>query len=883
MIASLLSASVGVLIWAGTTTQPAGPARQYFAHRAVEDRHGVIAPWYQGLNGQCDLRVRVAAETMKRYPWKLNPQAGRPVPEYVFNGRWSIDPDGTIHPGELTDWGNGDLTQRGAYAMLGWIDYYRYSGDPAAIAHIYYIAETILGNCQTDERHPWPRFLIGVPNRGTPFGLCDPRGMNQLDLVCLFGLALTQGYELTGEDRWLEAVKHWGDVLAEKRNRTPGEPPWNRYANPEDVPWNDLQTGGVYLVVRFLDELIRVGHTGRDNEIVKARDDGLAYLHILLERWIENDTWARDYWDWYHDVQGEDYSEMVPRYLLRHPELFPNWRADARNIMSLYLQRSCVAVKSAGGVYSGAWAYPEGARCCGTSLSYAPMQVGAAFAEYGVTADDEWAREMARRQFILATYDAYETGVVLDGIDGKDVVAGGWFQIAHPFVLRYVLEGIAWLPEVLGANRENHIVRSSSVVRRVFYGDGRIAYQTFDAPANTVDVLRLAFRPSRITADGLELRAARVTEGNGYEVRPLPNGDCIVVVRHDGLTDVVIEGEDPQRFIGVEDLEFKGSWGAAKDVTETGRVSSEAGAEMICRFEGNQVRLIGTAWPAGGQADVFLDGVQQLCGIDAYCPYSAPRHVLFYRNGLSPGRHTLRVVARGTRNAFAGGGTGSLAIDGVQYSAASGEAGFGSGGGPTGAQRWVLGYPERVDYVDSAGRAWRPGTEVLVRLGKEADDSVAQTWYTAPRRQFVANTQDPVLYRHGMHHSDMTAYVTVGPGTYHVRLKLMEHRAVDPTMRAMDVWINGRPVVERLDIAATASGRPSTLLVDIPGEVIIYEGLNTAVDLVFNDIQPEHGVIAVRLAGCNGAEAILSALEVGPGPGGEGAKPITVPTSPPTK
>jgi hypothetical protein len=52
---------------------------------------------------------------------------------------------------------------------------------------------------------------------------------------------------------------------------------------------------------------------------------------------------------------------------------------------------------------------------------------------------------------------------------------------------------------------------------------------------------------------------------------------------------------------------------------------------------------------------------------------------------------------------------------------------------------------------------------------------------------------------------------------------------------------------------------------------------------VFNDIQPEHGVIAVRLVGCNGAEAILSALEVGPGPGGEGAKPITVPTSPPTK
>ena len=41
----------------------------YYAHDAVLDSRGVIAPWYQGLNGQCDFRVRIAAETLKRYPW----------------------------------------------------------------------------------------------------------------------------------------------------------------------------------------------------------------------------------------------------------------------------------------------------------------------------------------------------------------------------------------------------------------------------------------------------------------------------------------------------------------------------------------------------------------------------------------------------------------------------------------------------------------------------------------------------------------------------------------------------------------------------------------------------------------------------------------------
>jgi len=47
------------------------PARLY-AHPTVTDRHGVIAPWYRGQNGQCDFRVRIAAETLPpgiSYEW----------------------------------------------------------------------------------------------------------------------------------------------------------------------------------------------------------------------------------------------------------------------------------------------------------------------------------------------------------------------------------------------------------------------------------------------------------------------------------------------------------------------------------------------------------------------------------------------------------------------------------------------------------------------------------------------------------------------------------------------------------------------------------------------------------------------------------------------
>src|SRR6266852_7827693 len=83
------------LLWPAVP-RAATARKHYFAHDAVEDRNGVIAPWYKGQNGQFDLRVRIAAETMKRYPWVDKPRAVTPGPEYLFNGKWKISREGQI-------------------------------------------------------------------------------------------------------------------------------------------------------------------------------------------------------------------------------------------------------------------------------------------------------------------------------------------------------------------------------------------------------------------------------------------------------------------------------------------------------------------------------------------------------------------------------------------------------------------------------------------------------------------------------------------------------------------------------------------------------------------------------------------------------------------
>ncbi|UCD28421.1 MAG: hypothetical protein JSV03_15270 [Planctomycetota bacterium] len=861
-----------------TNSRAATTQKRYYAYHAVQDRYGVIAPWYNRQNGLCDFRVRIAAETLKRYPWVDTSKAISPAPHYVYNGAWSISDDGKITiPPVKREWMNGDQGQRAAYVLAGLIDYYRYSGDPAAIAHISILADVLIDHCQTGDDHPWPKFLISAPVNGKTYDKCDPHGFIQLDIVAQVGLEMIRAYELTGNERWLNVAKHWGDLFAEKRSRQPDLPPWNRYANPQDVYWYDGQTGGISLILLFLDELIRVGYTGKDNQLVQTRDAGREYLSALLERWTVHDTFARHYWDWDHSMQGELTTEATAKYLMDNKDYFENWRSDARNVISIFLNHTSANTKSNGDVYHGAWAYPESAGCCGRSLWYAPLQVGTVFAQYGVLADSEWGREMARRQFILANYDCHETGVVEDNIDGGQIVAGAWFKIAHPMALKHVLAVMGWLPEIFGANRENHIMRSSSVVNSVVYGKDKITYSTFDAPANTIDVLRLAFAPDSITADGKTLTRREDLQDTGYIVKNLKNGDCIISIRHDGSRSIVVQGKDPQEQLGGENLTYTGDWTRTKhNNNHWTHNSSSSGAAMTYSFVGNQVRLIGSVDPTGGLADVYVDDVKQLVGIDCWSPTPRYQQVLYYKNGLDNARHTLKIVVRGEKNLLSQGD--NIYINAIQHSAATGNGGFGEGGGPTDVQRFIFGYTGRKDYVDSVGNAWKPGTEFVIRTRQ--GDTVVASWWTNRKRWHIADTKDPELYRYGIHGRQLNVYFTVAPGTYYVKLKFAETRNIEPKKRAITIHINDKKVVANMDIAATAGGLSKTTLAQRHGRSRPdWIGLNKAVDLVFNDILPHHGIIDIRFTGSNGGEAIIQAIEVGPGNGGKGATPVSLPST----
>ncbi len=349
----------------------------YYAHPAELDSYGVIAPWHHGLNGPLDERLNIAVNVYKRYPWVDKPKAVMAAPDFIYNSHWSIKPDGTILIPPTTDWMCGDLAQRSWSTIKGLTAYYQYSGDPIAFVYIPLAVDYILDYGLTDEKADWPLFPISTPTRGKAYGKCNPAARNQLDLCAIVGTEVLRAHKLTGNPRYLQMAKHWGDVFAAKCQFThPDLSPWNRYVDPSVVGWSDVLTGTTSIITDFLDDLIQIGYSGKDHGIVRARDAGRRFLNErMLPAWWVDDTWGRTYWDWDNPMMCGMVS-MCADHFLKYPDAYPNWRNDVRNMLSLLWNRNCAAPDSFGDVYSGAWAFPESSVCCGTSLSYNQYTAG---------------------------------------------------------------------------------------------------------------------------------------------------------------------------------------------------------------------------------------------------------------------------------------------------------------------------------------------------------------------------------------------------------------------------------------------------------------------------------------------------------------------------
>jgi hypothetical protein len=152
--------------------------------------------------------------------------------------------------------------------------------------------------------------------------------------------------------------------------------------------------------------------------------------------------------------------------------------------------------------------------------------------------------------------------------------------------------------------------------------------------------------------DSTEKRAIALVQRNGGRLE----GDTLLVKTQSPKPAAFEEWDygTPVERVGVDDPRWiwKGDWRTKNTNTKRGpapsRISAEKGAEASITFNGTGAIVVGPYLPAGGKADVYLDGKLDRT-VDVYPDEQHVRlsEAVWHAFGLPSGSHTIRVVVRG--------------------------------------------------------------------------------------------------------------------------------------------------------------------------------------------------------------------------------------------
>ena len=84
----------------------------------------------------------------------------------------------------------------------------------------------------------------------------------------------------------------------------------------------------------------------------------------------------------------------------------------------------------------------------------------------------------------------------------------------------------------MGPGGENHLLRTSSVVKTISYQPSEISYVTFDNESD--EVLRLTAKPKNITINGKIIKEIQNLTAEGWTWKPLEKGGVLRIKKMTG-------------------------------------------------------------------------------------------------------------------------------------------------------------------------------------------------------------------------------------------------------------------------------------------------------------------------------------------------------------
>ena len=92
------------------------------------------------------------------------------------------------------------------------------------------------------------------------------------------------------------------------------------------------------------------------------------------------------------------------------------------------------------------------------------------------------------------------------------------------------------------------------------------------------------------------------------------------------------------------------TYSSASEIGGDERYTNVKGASCQFTFSGTGITWIGVKNIDAGEADVYIDDAFQAT-VDTYSAARLSQQKLFTKTGLPPGKHTIKIVVKGTKNA----------------------------------------------------------------------------------------------------------------------------------------------------------------------------------------------------------------------------------------
>jgi len=516
-------------------------------HDRVLDPAGKLLAWYEPDKNLAYDKVLHLGWDFIEHKVPADTRHGTGLKIYLINAIF----DGKTLQG--MNWQHNPAMVFGSFvdSVVAW---YPYSGDNEAIEAVRGMLDHMLAHGTTPADWNWASVPFATNCDDQPdYGHCiqdmprDFYGGIETDKIGEMGIGYVLFYELTGDRKYLEAGIHCADALAKHiRIGDDDHTPWPFRVNGKtgDVLAGEEFGGIVASPLRLFDELVRL------NE-----GDVAGYRHAQRVAWswlhdypLNPESKAYDRWSGYFEdiaKSPKNVNQAAPTYtayyLLNRPDpaaVDPDWAQHVGHLIDWVRQ-------SLGrGPFFGAWGIDEQGLpptfhgCCSRAgLGSDTSRWAAINALYYERTHDGQAREDAFRSLNYAAYFADSEGRISccgDGFQGQY-----WFSDGYSDYLRHFNWVMGAIPD-LAPIGQDHLLRSSSVVRQVQYRDRSLSYRTFDKEA--AEVLRLTYRPTKITAGGVALAERTDLAAEGYTVSSLPGGDYVVRVRHVQSPELAVTG-----------------------------------------------------------------------------------------------------------------------------------------------------------------------------------------------------------------------------------------------------------------------------------------------------------------------------------------------------